>query len=82
MYNLSSLLEKFKHLKNPREEKERLVSTLSLVVGFEVDYGAVEVRNTIIYLNTTPYIKTECFIKKDQILNELKVKGFNITDIR
>ncbi len=82
MYNLSSLLEKFKHLKNPKEERERLVATLRESVGFEIPFDAVDLRKGVIYLSVSPYIKTEVFIKKEHVLSVLKSKGFEIEDIR
>lgn len=85
MYNLSSLsslLEKFRHLKNPREERESLVAALTESVGFEIPFDSVDLKNDILYLNISPYIKTEVFIKKEIILTTLKEKGFKVSDIR
>ena len=80
--SLSSLLEKFRHLKNPREERERLVATLVECAGFEIPFDAVSLKNDILYIDVSGYMKTEIFIKKELILETLKTKGFKVGDIR
>jgi hypothetical protein len=80
--SLSSLLEKFKNLKNPREERERLISILSKELGFDLAFSDVDVKNDVLYLNVSGYVKTEMFMKKEHILNVLKIEKFKISDIR
>jgi hypothetical protein len=82
MLNLSSLLEKFRHLKNPREEREKLVATLVECAGFEIPFESVSLKGDILYINVSGYMKTEIFMKKESILKTLKVKGFKVEDIR
>lgn len=82
MLNLSSLLEKFKHLKNPKVERERLVSLLSTCVGFEIPFNSVDVRQDIVYINVSGYVKTEVFMRKESILELLTKEGFKISDIK
>ncbi|MDB5203997.1 MAG: hypothetical protein JWP09_25 [Candidatus Taylorbacteria bacterium] len=85
MYNLSSLsslLEKFRHLKNPREERERLVATLTECSGFEIPFETVDLKIDILYINVSGYMKTEIFMRKEMILTTLKEKGFKVGDIR
>jgi hypothetical protein len=80
--SLSSLLEKFKHLKNPREERERLIMVLSKELGFDLAFSDVDVKNDILYLNVSGYAKTEIFMKKENLLNVLNQEKFKISDIR
>jgi hypothetical protein len=82
MLNLSSLLEKFKHLKNPREEKEKITSIISECLGFDIEIDSLELKNNIIYLNVSGLIKTELYMKKEQILSNLNKNGFKIVDLR
>jgi len=85
MYNLSSLsslLEKFRHLKNPREERERLVGLINKCLGFEIPFESVDIKKDILHINVSGYIKTEIFMKKEAILDILKKEGFKIDDIR
>ncbi len=85
MYNLSSLsslLEKFRHLKNPREEREKLVTTLIECLGFEIPFDSVSLKSDILYINVSGYMKTEIFMKKEFLLETLKAKGFKVGDIR
>ncbi|MES2409519.1 MAG: hypothetical protein V4509_04460 [Patescibacteria group bacterium] len=85
MYNLSSLsslLEKFRRLKNPREERERLVGLLTEFAGFEIPFETVDLKNNILFINVSGYLKTEIFMRKESILQKLKDGGFKIEDIR
>ncbi len=82
MLNLSSLLEKFKHLKDPKEEREKIVSIISKCLGFEIESNLVDLKKGILYLNVSGYIKTEVFMKKEFILNDLNKEGFKVSDIR
>lgn len=82
MLNLSSLLEKFKHLKDPKEEREKIATIISKCLGFEVEANLIDLKNGILYLNVSSYVKTEIFMKKELILESLKKGGFRIEDVR
>lgn len=82
MLNLSSLLEKFKHLKDPKEERNKIATIVSECLGFSVENNLIDLKNRILFLNVSGYIKTEVFMKKDLILESLKKEGFKVEDIR
>jgi hypothetical protein len=82
MLNLSSLLEKFKHLKDPKEEREKIAVLLSKCLGFNIESNLLDIKKDILYLNVSGYVKTEVFMKKDLVLEALKKEGFRVEDIR
>ncbi len=82
MKTFSSFFEKFKHLKNPKEERERIAVIVSKELGIEFTGDQISLSKSIISIKTDSYTKTEIFIKKDKILESLKANNFRITDIR
>lgn len=83
MKTLASFFEKFKHLKNPKEEKEKIASIVSRALGIEISSDKISITKGTLMFNTDTYIKTEIFMKKDLILNTLKEEGFKeISNIR
>lgn len=83
MQNLSSLLERFKGFKNPKEERTRLAEVVSKCVGFDIFHDSINLQKDILYLKVEGYLKTEVHIKKEMILETIKKEGFSkILDIR
>ncbi len=82
LHNLSSLLEKFKHIKNPREEKEGIASVISKTLGFVVSPDAVRIVKRVIYLDVSPYVKTEVNMRKEKIITTLRESGYVFDEVR
>jgi hypothetical protein len=83
MQNLSSLLERFKNFKNPKDERIRLAEVVSRCLGFGVLHDSINLQKDILYLKVEGYLKTEIYIKKEMILESIKKEGFTkIIDIR
>lgn len=80
--NLSSLLERFKHIKNPKEERGRLAELLSKEVGFDFKESDLEIKKQALVLKVDGYLKTEVFMNRDLILNKIKEAGFDIFEIK
>jgi hypothetical protein len=74
--SLQSLLEKYKHLKNPKDEKIKIAKIVSYILGIEITNDQVEIKKDILNLKIDNYLKTEIFMKKDKILNTLKENKF------
>ena len=82
MKNLSSLLEKFKNIKNPKEDKIKIATIVSKEISKEITEDKISITKNILSIKTDNYLKTEIFLKKEKILEELKVNNFFIKDIR
>lgn len=80
--NIQSLLEKYKNLKNPRDEKIKIAKILSETLGFEITDSQIEIKKETLSVNVSSYIKTEIFMKKEQILSALNSNNFSIKEIR
>ncbi|MEI8338132.1 MAG: hypothetical protein WCF92_03230 [bacterium] len=84
MQLISSFLEKFKNLKDPKQDRTDIASIISGVIGEEINESLVNEKNGIIFLQISPMLKTQIFMNKEkiiQILNSEKPK-LNIKDIR
>lgn len=83
MKNLSSLLLKFKNLKDPKEELATLARLISEIVGKEITQTQIVLKDDVVYLQVSPYIKTEIYMKKESILEFLCKNNFQkVKDLR
>ncbi len=85
MNNLSSYLKKFKLiLTSNADVKEVIVSIILEVTKGKIEPKDIDIKNKIVYIKCRPSIKNEIFIKKEQILKQLKEKIENlvIKDVR
>ena len=84
MYNISNFLARFKHLKNPKIEREEIAKVLGECLGFEVSSNSISLKNNIIQFGGKSLLKTEIFLKKEAILKTLESKfpHLHIKDIR
>lgn len=80
--NLSSLLEKFKNIKNPKEDRINIAKIICDSSGIKINESQISVTKNILSIKTNNYIKTEIFLKKEKILEELTKNKFYIKDIR
>lgn len=85
-YNqISSFLEKFKKIFSQKEEYNKIISkTIQKHTSFLIEPNLIKTKNTIIYIESTPIIKSEILIYKNKILFDLKkeISMFNFTDIK
>ncbi|HEY4512708.1 MAG TPA: hypothetical protein VJH63_03580 [Candidatus Paceibacterota bacterium] len=80
---LSSFLDKFKNLKDPKEDREKIAAIISKELGFDLTADMVVLKKDIILIQADSYIKTELFIKKEHLLETLRKEGFkNIKEVR
>lgn len=80
--HLALLLERFKNIKDPKEERQRIALIISKELGFEVTEDKVMLKKGILSISADNYLKAEIFIRKDALLGALKKEGFLITEIR
>lgn len=83
MRMLSSFLEKFKNLKNPKEDREKIATIISKKLGVTVIEDMIRLKKDTLSISADNYIKTEIFLKKEPLLEALQKEGFqNIKEIR
>lgn len=83
MKNISSFLDKFKHLlQNDSDLKKAISLVINQKIKIEIEEKNIEIKNNLIYLKEDAYVKNEIFYKKEEILTEIKnLTGKNIKNI-
>ncbi|MES2060088.1 MAG: hypothetical protein V4438_03595 [Patescibacteria group bacterium] len=81
-FSINSFFEKYKHLKNPKDDKIRIAIIISDVLGIEIGEELVEIKKDTLSIKADSYLKTEIFMRKDKILEALNQNKFFITEIR
>lgn len=83
--NLDQFLQKFRHI-IPRETliKDAFIQVIHEIFSLSLNKKEITVRGKIIFLSTSPIIKQEIFLQKENILKLLSEKvGENfITEIK
>ena len=84
MQILSSFLERFKNIKDPKQDRIDIAHIISNVVGEEIDESLVNEKNGVIFLKISQILKSQIFINKEKILEILNTEKpkLNIKDIR
>jgi len=78
MFNIEGFLERFRSFTPPNNViREAVIGILKKETGVLVDKKHISVVNNIVYVKTKPIIKNEVFIKKQEILKELREKFHN-----
>ena len=79
--NIKSLLAKYKNLKDPKEEKAKIAKIISEILGKEILGSQITITKNVLKIKTNNYLKTEIFMKKEKILEELKKNNFHTKEI-
>lgn len=84
MKNVSSYLEKFKHIKPPkRTVLNKFIEVVYEVCGVKLKNFEIGIQNHIVFVTTNPTIKSEIVLNKGEILRKLNESGHNsIKEIR
>ncbi len=84
MQILSSFLERFKNLKDPKQDRINLSNIISSLIGEEINESCINEKNGIIFLQISPMIKTQVFLNKQKIIEILNKEkpNLHIKDIR
>lgn len=72
MFNLSSYLEKFKNLKDPKENKNVMVRIMADVADVSITEKDLSIQKGTVYIISTAFIKSRIFIKKEEILKKIQ----------
>lgn len=85
-YNhIKDYLDKFRNIISSKEENIKTVSAvLEKIILIKIENKFIQIKPPFIYIKTTPLIKGEILMKKEKILNEIKVflPEINIKDIK
>ena len=82
--NISKFLENFKQALFKEEDfKDSVIKILKEKTGIFIERKSIILRNNVISIQTDTYIKTEIFLRKDEILKHIQDKNptRNILDI-
>lgn len=74
MKNLSSLLEKFKNIRDPKKDREDLAILISEVLNFNVSESNISIVKNEIRVNLSPTIRSQVFLNKEKIKEKIKEK--------
>ena len=82
MFNISNFLEKFsKNIQSNENDKRQILEIIKKQTGIELSNQSMEIKNYILYVNTSPAIKNKIFIYKKQILGEINNQSIKMIDI-
>jgi hypothetical protein len=82
---IGGFLEKFKKILFQKEEiLFVIVKTISKHTSIILDVKKIKIKNAIIYIEAKPIQKSEIFMNKNKILEDLKqeVQNLNFVDIK
>jgi hypothetical protein len=78
---LEGFFAKFaRFLEQPQAQKKRIIELVKEKTGILLAEKDFEIKNNIVYILKNPAIKSEIFMRKNQLLKELK--SASIYDIR
>ncbi|HYC34385.1 MAG TPA: hypothetical protein VEC13_01500 [Candidatus Paceibacterota bacterium] len=82
---LKNFLERFRHLKDPREDKLQIAQIIGAYIGTSVSIDQLEIKNNIVVLKgLSPMVRSLVYMKKEALLAQIKenLPSLFITDIR
>lgn len=82
MFDIGKYLEKFKVISQSRDFlRDSVAESVKEICNIEIDPKNIVVKNGTARINERPIIKSEFFLKKTKILENLKKKTEKIFDI-
>lgn len=84
MFNISKFLEKFsKEIQSGEAQNKKIIDVIKTQTGIDLDPKDLEIKNNIVYINSSPAVKNKIFIYKEDILRDVSSDStLNISDIR
>ena len=76
--HLALLLERFKNIRDPKEERQRIALIISRELGFEVAEDKVVLKKGILSISADNYLKAEIFMRKEALLEALKTEKISV----
>jgi hypothetical protein len=81
--HIKDYLEKFKIILKEKDENiDLIINVIYQHINFKLNKNNITIKNNIIFIKTSPIIRNEIFIKKQDILNSFKEKSIFLKDIR
>lgn len=84
MINISKLLEKFSKKIDTEESCNRqVIEIIKKLTDLNINLKDCEIKNNVIYVNSSPAVKNKLFVYREQIVNEVnKIRAINVVAIR
>ncbi len=84
MKNLSSLLERFKNIRDPKKDREELAKIISNTINFDILESNILLTKSEIKIKTNPTVRSQIFVNKEKIKEEIlkNLPKFSNFDIR
>ena len=84
MFNVSSFLDKFKKIKDPREDLLSIVFILNESLGIDISPSNVTFRGNIVSVKENGALKSALYLHKEKIMRNFreKIPHLRIDDIR
>ena len=79
MLQLGQLLERFKNLPNIEKIKKQLVVEVFCKNNIPIKIEQISIQKNTLFIKTNPILKTEIFLKKEEILEQIKKNSGLIT---
>lgn len=71
MFNLSSYLEKFKNLKDPKENKTIIARILFETTQVSIGESEITIKGETLYLQSSALSKSRVFTQKEQVIRKI-----------
>lgn len=68
MKTLADLLQKFKALRDPAEDKTIIAGVIKSLCGIDIPHNALTLKDNKIYIKTHPALRNVLYIKKKDLL--------------
>lgn len=85
-YNpISGFLEKFRKIIFQKEEiKSLVVKTIEGTISHKVDENIITIKNGYVTIKGSPILRSEIFLRKSEILKQLKevIPNYNFIDLK
>ena len=83
MKDISEYLKKFRRIISSGDEEREIISKeISGKVNIKIMPAEIDFHGGIVYLSVKPAVRSEIYINKAEIINELLRKGLNVSDLR
>ncbi len=70
--HIKGFLDKFKKILSQKEVSSRIIAeTITKHISFEIKQDLINIKNGIIFINSSPSIKNEILIHKQGIISDL-----------
>ncbi len=83
MNSLGSFLDRFKKISlKDEDEKKALIQIIKNKINVSIESQEIKIQNGTAYLYCETVYKSEIYLHKGELLNELHGRGVRIRDIR